>query len=63
MERGTRLWNRKRGSMPVEIPLATENLLENTGGGRSTPISVSRGGSLQPSIYADARYIDDVLAF
>ena len=32
MERGTRLWNRKRGSMPVEIPLATENLLENTGG-------------------------------
>ena len=48
-----RLW-------PVEItapPSATENLLE------STPSVFSRGGSLLPSIYADARYIDAVIVF
>ena len=39
---------------PVEIPpLATENLLEDTDG----------CGSLRPSMYADVRYIDDVIAF
>ena len=51
-------------------PLATENLLENTDGvprpptpvGRSTPSVFSRSGStLLPSLYADARYIDDVI--
>ena len=41
-------------------PLATENLLENTDGGRSTPSVFSRGGSLLPSSYADARNIDAV---
>ena len=44
-------------------PLATENLLENTDGGRSTPSVFSRGGSLLPSIYADGRSSDDVIAF
>ena len=40
-------------------PLATENLPENTDGGRSTPASFSRvGGSLLPSVHADSRYID-----
>ena len=29
---------------------------------RSTPSAFSRGGTLQPSIYADVRYIDDVIA-
>ena len=29
------------------------------GGGRNTPSAFSRGGSLLPSVYADARYIDD----
>ena len=43
-------------------PIATDNLLENTDGrGRSTPSVFSRGGSLLPSIYADARYIDAVI--
>ena len=40
-----------------QTPLATENLLENTDGGRSTPSVFSRSGSLRPSVYADARYI------
>ena len=50
---------------PVEINLLgfTEKLLENTDGG-GAPISVfPRGGSLLPFIYADARYIDAVIAF
>ena len=45
-------------------PLATDNLLENTDGvlrpvwgGRSIPSVFSRGGTLLPSIYADACYI------
>ena len=52
-------------------PLTPEKLLENTDlkseypiilGGLEHPISVlSRGGSLPPSIYADARYIDAVV--
>ena len=37
--------------------LATNNLLENPGGGES----LSRGDTLLPSVYADARYIDDVI--
>ena len=41
--------------------LATENLLENTDGGTPTPAVFFRGGSLLPSIYADARYIDAVV--
>ena len=52
--------------------MATENLLENTDrvlrplpergrGGRSSPSVFSRGGSLLPSIYADARYVDAVI--
>ena len=41
-------------------PLATEALLENTDGGRSTPSLFSRGGTLLPSMYANARYIDAV---
>ena len=41
---------------PVEtLPLATDNLLENTDGGTPTPSLFSRGGSLLPFIYADAR--------
>ena len=47
---------------PVEINLLvfTENLLENTDG---APHQCSLGsGSLLPSIYADGRYIDDVIA-
>ena len=47
-------------------PLATENLLENTDGvlRLSSPLhQCSLGGSsLLPSIYADVRYIDDVIA-
>ena len=52
-------------------PLATDNLLENTDGVprpdvppqlcRGTPSVFSRGGTLLPSIYGDARYIDAVL--
>ena len=45
-----------------------ENLLENTDGvPRPTPppppALVSRGSSLLPSVYADARCIDDVIVF
>ena len=40
-------------------PLATDHLLERTNGG--TPSVFSRGGSLLPSIYADARYVDAVI--
>ena len=47
---------------PVEIPLATENLLENTAGVPPHPLVFSRGGTLLPCIYADARYIDAVVA-
>ena len=51
---------------PVEPPppLATDNLLENTDGVlRPPPRSAvfSRGGTLLPSSYADARYIDAVI--
>ena len=45
-------------------PLATENLLENTDGElRPPPSAFCRANSLLPSVYADARYIDDVIAF
>ena len=45
---------------PVESPpLATDNLLENADGG--TPSVFSRGGTLLPSVYADARYVDAVI--
>ena len=40
----------------------TENLLENTDGGGSTPSVFSRDGSMLPSTYADARSPDDVTA-
>ena len=40
-------------------PLATDNLLESTDGVLHPKFS--RGGSLLPSIYADARYIDAVV--
>ena len=65
----------KGASGPVEInSLAfTENLLEDTDGLRrlppevwgvqSNPSVISRCGSLRPSMYADVRYIDDVIAF
>ena len=42
-------------------PLTTDNLLENTGGVRSTLSVFSRDGTLLPSSYADARYIDAVI--
>ena len=42
-------------------PLATDNLLENTDGGRITPSLFPRGGTLLPSSYADARNIDAVI--
>ena len=51
---------------PVEkSPLATENLLQNTDGvpPSGTPSVFSRDGTLLPSRYADARHIDDVIAF
>ena len=55
-------------------PLATEYLLESTdgvlrpplprgGGGRCAPSLFSRGGSMLPSIYADGRSPDNVIAF
>ena len=47
---------------PVEISLATENLLENTGGVLRPPSVFSRGGSLLPSSHADLRASDDVIA-
>ena len=40
----------------LKSPSATENLLENTAG----PV-FSRGGSLLPSMYPDARYADAVV--
>ena len=53
------------------LPLATENLLENTDGaspltprvkgGRSIPSVFSRDGTLLPSSYADARCVDGVV--
>ena len=47
---------------PVEIPsLATEDLLENTDGSWSTPSVFSCGGTMLPSVYADARCIDAVI--
>ena len=50
---------------PVEINLLvfTVNLLENTDGVLITPPHqrFSRDGTLLPSIYADVRYIDDVI--
>ena len=60
---GINIWPVKK------YPLATENLLENTGGAPSpsgdqrTPAVFSRGSSPRPSIHADVRYIDDVIAF
>ena len=46
-------------------PLATENLLESTDGALRPSVGpsvfFSRGGSLLPSTYADARYIDAVV--
>lgn len=48
-------------------PLATDHLLENTDGVLRQPpkkrggSEFSRGSSLLPSTYADARYIDDVI--
>ena len=48
------------------IGIHRENLLGNNDGslrGRSTPSVFSRGGSLLPSIYADGRSSDDVIAF
>ena len=47
----------KQRRCPGPTGTATDNLLKNYGG------VLSRGGSLPPSIYADARYIDDVMAF
>ena len=42
----------------------TETLLGNTDGSLGwVPSVFSRGGSLLPSLYADGRYIDDVIAF
>ena len=43
---------------PVKSPLATDNLLENTDGVGAPHRCSLGGGSLQPSIYADARCID-----
>ena len=49
----------------VPPPLATENLLESTDGVlRPTPAPpsvFSRGGTLIPSLYTDARYLDAVI--
>ena len=42
-------------------PLATDNLLENTDRVLRLPSVFSQRGSLLPSIYADARYIDAVI--
>ena len=44
-----------------KTPLATDNLLESTDGGRRTTSVLSRGGTLLPCIYADSRYIDAVI--
>ena len=52
----------KEGTLPIE------NLLEDNGGlrrppeGGRNPSVTSRCGSLRPFIYADVRYIDDVIA-
>ena len=46
----------------VFLLLSPENLLENTDG-ELHHCSLSRGGSLLPSIHADARSPDDVIAF
>ena len=53
-----------------DIPLATDNLLENTDGvlrlprGEGRPHQCSLGAApLLPSIHADARSVDDVIAF
>ena len=43
-------------------PLSNRESAREHGWGSEHPISVlSRGGSLLPSIYADARYVDDVI--
>ena len=49
----------------INLLVFTENLLENTDGrwGRSTLSMFSRGVSLLPSSHADARCIDDAIAF
>ena len=42
------------------VTLATETLLENADG-VIRPHRCSRGGTLLPSLYADARYVDAVI--
>ena len=52
--------------LPPQPPLATENLLENTDGvlrPPSPPSMFSWGGTLLPSLYADACYVDAVVVF
>ena len=54
------------GVRAIKIPIATENLLEDTDGrgrGGGHPISVPSGCQPAPSNYADVCYIDDVIAF
>ena len=55
-------WGDDPDSRPVEIPIATENLLENTAWvGALHQCSLGGGGTLLPSICADARYTDAVI--
>ena len=51
-----------RSKSPHPHTFTTENLLENTDGGTPTPSSFPPGSTLLPSIYADARYVDAVIA-